>query len=353
MDKMIDYIRKYPEMIADALEIVRLAELPRYDFGRVIVAGMGGSAVGGDLLADVLSDREVPIQVDVSRRYHLPKPIGKDSIVFFSTYSGETEETLSQFVEARKLGLRMVCFTSGGRLKRWCETLSIPHADFPSGFKPRAALPYIFFTILEYVQECRGLFQDPTMSDALNFGDDIKETIKVLTSLREDKSLDEELKGASELAGGRRIAVYGADILQAAVVRAKNQINENSKLPCGWGLFPELDHNEIVGYEDNDLSRDSYVLLLRDSKEAPEIAARIETTKDIMRPKVRGIIEIWSRGKSKLARMMSLIYQSDLLSYFLSVASNVSSDKTEYIDRLKAELKERNNVQERLEKEII
>jgi glucose/mannose-6-phosphate isomerase len=353
MEKTIDYIRKYPEMISDAMDTVRHSELPRSSFDGIVIAGMGGSAIGGDLLSEIIRDHEAPISVRVSRSYSLPKPLGKDTLVIFSTYSGETEETLSQFVEARKLGLRMVCFTSGGRLRKWCETLGIPHVALPIGFKPRAALPYLFFTVLEYVQECKGLFQPPDISRSLDFQDDVDETVRVLTDLREDGSVDGELKKAAELISGHRISVYGPEEFQTAVVRTKNQINENSKLPCGWAVFPELDHNEIVGYEDNDLNRESYVVILRDSKESREISNRIESTKTIIGPNVRGIVEIWSHGNSRLARSMSLIYQADLLSYFLAISSGVSPEKTDTIDRLKAELKEKNNLLEKLEKEII
>jgi glucose/mannose-6-phosphate isomerase len=355
MDKMIDYILKYPEMISDSINIVKKSGLPRMKFKRIVVCGMGGSAVGGDLLQDTVADRGVPMVVDVSRRYNLPKNVDKDTLVIVSTYSGETEETLSQFIEARKKGLRMVCVSSGGRLKKWCEILGIPFIQLPLGFKPRATLPYMFFTLLEYLQECAqsGLLADEQDDRKLDFSTDMKETAKVLETIREDKKKMGDLEYAATLMKDGMVRVYASEEFQAAAVRAKNQFNENGKIPASWAVFPELDHNEIVGYEDNDVNKGSYVLILRDGMERPEVAARIDATKEIIKHSVKGIVEIWSSGQSKTARTISLIFQADILSNYVATVAGKSPDKTDNIDTLKRVLKERLNMQDKLEAELV
>jgi len=347
MEKMLDYIKKYPEMIVDAVELTKKARLPKYKFKKILVCGMGGSAICGDVLADLLRDRKNSLSVEVSRRYKLPPDAGRDALVVFVSYSGDTEETLSQFVEARKNGLRMICTASGGKLKKWCETFGVPFVELPAGFKPRAALPYTLFTVLEYLQES---------SKDLDFSKDIKEAVEVLEELRESDEKENEIKSMAGLIKDSRINVYGSEEFEAAVKRLKTQINESSKLPASWDLFPELDHNEIVGYEDNDLNRGDYVVILRDEeseKEQPEMRARIEASKEIIQSKVKGITEIWSSGKSKLAKEMSLIFLGDLLSYYLAIEGGKLPEKTDNIDKLKEVLKEELNTQEKLEKELV
>jgi glucose/mannose-6-phosphate isomerase len=330
-------------MILDAIEATKRAALPSYEFDRLLVCGMGGSAVGGDLAMDVMRAYDIPLQIEVSRRYALPPHVDRNTLMIFSSYSGETEETLSQFAEARRKGLQMICMSSGGRLKKWVESFGLPFVELPAGFKPRAALPYSLFTILEYLRE----------AGKLDVSSDIDETVNVLTELRNNAEKDNEVMSLAGLMANSRISVYAADAYEAAARRLKNQINENGKLPASWNVFPEMDHNEIVGYEDNDLNKDSYVLLLRDADEHPAVRARIEATKELIRGKVKGVAEIWAEGKSKLAKEMSLVFLGDMLSYYLAKHGGKNPDKTENIDTLKAVLKEKLNTQENIEKELV
>jgi glucose/mannose-6-phosphate isomerase len=347
MEDMLLFIKKYPEMILDARETAKTAKLPHYEAGKeydkILVCGMGGSAIGGDLLKSLLHDfPEIPIEsVEVSRQYKMPK-VGENTLIFCISYSGNTEETLSQFVDARKAGCKIIAFTSDGLLKNWCERLGVPLIELPSGFKPRAALPYLFIPMVQYVA-----------GDA--FDQDFEECIKVLEDMRGDAKEMQSIKDAASLIKDHWIAVYGSSELEPVVFRAKTQINENSKLPAVWGVFPEMCHNEIVGYEDNDLNRNLYVVILRDeeSEKNDSMLARIESTKEIIRQKVKGIIEIHSAGKSKLARMMSLLYYVDMLSYYLARESGKSPDKNDNIDKLKDALKDKVNLQEKLEKELV
>jgi glucose/mannose-6-phosphate isomerase len=343
MEDMLGYTRKYPEMILDAIGATKRAALPSYEFDRLLVCGMGGSAIGGDLATDVMRAYGIPLQIEISRRYALPPHVDRNTLVIFSSYSGETEETLSQFAEARRKGLQMICMTSGGRLKKWAESFGIPFVELPAGFKPRAALPYSLFTVIEYLRE----------AGKLDISRDIDETVQVLTELRDDPQKDNEIMSLAGLMADSRISVYAADAYEAAARRMKNQINENSKLPASWDVFPEMNHNEIVGYEDNDLNKESYILLLRDADEHPAVRTRIEATKEIIQGKVKGVAEIWSAGKSKLAKEMSLVFLSDVLSYYLAMHGKKNPDKTANIDTLKAVLKEKLNMQEKIEKGLV
>jgi len=354
MEDMLLFIKKYPEMVLDAIYATKNTKLPNYtageDYDKILVCGMGGSAIGGDLLRNLLrdfmgqsSEFGLPIEsIEVSRQYGLPSNVGKRTLVFFVSYSGNTEETLNQFVEARKTGCKIISITSGGVLKEWSEHLGVPVIELPHGFQPRAAIPYLFVPMVRYVA-----------------GDRLKkefdEAIEVLKTIRDDEKKAETIKKMAMLMKNHWITIYGPAEFEAVARRAKTQINENSKLPATWGIFPELCHNDIVGYEDNDLNKELYVVFLRDSfveKHKPA-KVRIETIKEIIRPCVKGVAEIHSVGESKLARMFSLLYYVDLLSYYLAVEDKKSPVKTDNIDKLKAVLREKVNLQAKLKKELI
>jgi len=216
----------------------------------------------------------------------------------------------------------------------------VPIVGLPGGFKPRAAMPYLFVPMLVYLSD-------------YGLKPDLEEAIETLGSTVCTLEKNEKIKKIADIMRGHPINVYGPADFEAVVRRAKNQFNENSKLPAAWAVFPELNHNEIVGYEDNDLNKEAYVLILRDSEEDDSMKTRIEATKEIIRPKVRGIVEIRSDGKSKLTRTMSLLYYVDLLSYYLAVAEGKIPEKTDFIDKLKAVLAEKTGLVKKLEKELI
>jgi glucose/mannose-6-phosphate isomerase len=331
---MLEAIKKYPEMCRDAVERTNGSNLPNYKFDKIIVCGMGGSAVGGELLRDLMRD-QLPIPIEVSKDYHLPKYADDKTLVFCVSYSGDTEETLSQFAEALKIKCNVICLASGGKLKEWCEKLSLPLILLPSGLQPRAALPYLFLPMLTYLQNV-GL---------VNLKEDLEESIQVLNGidLKEIDNVASEIKDSF-------VAVYGQ--LPSVSRRFKNQFNENSKIPARFDVFPELDHNEIMGYQNLELNKSTSIIFLRDRDETEEMKARIEITRDLIRDSARNVFEIYSSGNSKLAKILSLVYIGDYMSYRLAVLNGIDPEKVENINKLKKGLKERLNFVERLEKQI-
>jgi glucose/mannose-6-phosphate isomerase len=333
---MIEFIKKYPEMCLNAVKIAEKVDIPDYKFNKIVICGMGGSAVSGDLLKDLLKNR-ISIPIDVCRDYHLPAYVDKDTLTFCISYSGNTEETLSQFVDCVKRKSKIIGITSGGKLEEWCKNFNLPYVLIPSGYQPRSALPYLLFSIIVCLQKL----------GVVNLHKEIDETIEILKKIKIDsvKKLANSMKDST-------IVVYSSDEFSGVVRRVKTQINENSKMPAKYDVFPELDHNEIVGYQNERLNNNSFVLILRDKDEPEEIKARIEITKDLIKGKVKGIEEIWAEGKSKLARMMSLVFLGDVLSYELAVLNNVDPVEVENIVVLKKRLKERLNLVEKLENNI-
>jgi glucose/mannose-6-phosphate isomerase len=336
IDSMIEIIKKYPEMCVDAVKIAEKVNIPDYRFDKILICGVGGSAICGDLLRDLLKDR-ISIPIDVCRDYHLPAYVDKNTLTFCVSYSGNTEETLSQFVDCVKIKSKIIGITSDGKLEEWCKKFKLPYVLIPSGYQPRTALPYLFFSIIVCLEKL----------GVVNLQKEIDETIELLKKIRTDsvKKLASSMKDSE-------IIVYSSDEFSGVAKRLKTQINENSKMPAKYDVFPELDHNEIVSYQNERLNKNSFVLILRDKDEPEEIKARIEITKEMIKDKVKGIEEIWTEGKSKLARMMSLVFLGDVLSYGLAVLNNVDPIEVESITILKKKLKEKVNIVKKLEKEL-
>ena len=329
-------IKKYPEMLTDAVKIAEKTDVPDYKFNNIIVNGLGGSAIGGEILKCLLRDK-IRIPIEVSRDYHLPAYADDNTLVFCISYSGNTEETLNQFVDAVEKECKIISITSGGKLKEWCDKLNIPYVLIPGGYQPRAALPYLFIPLIISLQRFR----------LIDLKNEIDETIQTLKKNKTDnlKEITSNLKDSVPI-------IYASNEYSAVAKRMKTQFNENSKVPAKYDVFPELNHNEIVGYQNENLNKNSYIILLRDKEELEEIKTRIEITKDIIKDKVKGIHEIWAQGSSRLSRMMSLLFIGDVLSYELAVLNGVDPMPVENIDIVKRRLKERLNFVDRLEKRL-
>ena len=262
----------------------------------IIIAGMGGSAISGDLLKDWTRDK-ITVPLEVSREYSLPAYADKNTLVIVTSYSGETEESLSAFLDAIKRKCMTVCISSGGTLQKFAEELGIPHLCVPPGMVPRAALPYMFMP-LPVLLERIGLVSD--------VNPEISETFNAMRQVSDANSPENPLKNntAKSLASsiyGTIPVFYGFGFYRAVAKRLKTQFNENSKVPAKWEVFPELNHNEIVGWEKHsELTKMLSAILIRDKAEPAEVRSRIEITKELMQPAISKMLEVWAQGESRL-----------------------------------------------------
>lgn len=327
-----------PEASVDALELARLF-LDREGVARcledkpkcIIVSGMGGSAIGGEIVRDRFLD-EVKIPIFVSRGYNLPAFADRESLVFVVSYSGSTDETLGSFEDGLAKGCRMLGITSGNELHRLCLSHGVPCLRIPEAVAPRAALPYLFFPVLAAVQRV-------SLRDSL--GPEISEALDVMNGLRDDTRIEvpSPTNPAKQLAKelvGKIPVIYAESRYSAAALRMKTQFNENSKIPAYSAVYPEAFHNDIVGYESkSDLSSVLSLLLLRDQDEDRRIGARIEALKSILLDRVHSAKEIWTRGESRLAKVLSLVYLGDVTSTYLALLCGIDPTPTESISRMK------------------
>lgn len=332
-------------------EAVKLAQAVSIDYPMpqtIIVAGMGGSAIGGGLLKNWAKDR-ITVPIEVCRAYSLPAYADKRTLVFVVSYSGETEEALSMFLDAIKRDCMICCISSGGELLEFAEKLKFPHLRVPSGIpQPRAALPYLFLPLPVFLERL-GLISD--------INPEISEAIRILKLVKREnlpeKSLSSNFsKNLASKINGTVPVVYGFGIYRAVAQRYKQEFNENSKVPAKWEFFPELNHNEIVGWEAaKELAKCFSTIFIRDKDEPEEIQQRIEATEELIYERSKKIFEVWSVGESRLAKMLSAVYIGDLTSLYLAILRGVDPTPVETITLLKERMKQ-SGVKEKITREL-
>jgi glucose/mannose-6-phosphate isomerase len=313
----------------------------------IVVAGLGGSAIGGDLLKD-WAKTQLTIPIEVSREYKLPAYANKKTLVFVTSYSGDTEETLSSFLDAIKRKCMIYCVSSGGALLKYAEKLKVPYLQVPAGMPPRAALPYMLMPLLVYMEKA-GLVK--------GVKEELNETFSVLDKISEDNSpakttSENFAKNVAYNVGESVPAVYGFGFYRSVAQRFKQQFNENSKSAAKWEYFPELNHNEIVGWQGKgEQCRWFSIIFIRDVDEPVEIESRIETTKQIMEKTGFIMFDLEVQGQSKLAKMLSTIVVGDFISVYLAVQRGVDPTPVNVINHLKDSL-EQNGIKEKTLSEL-
>lgn len=334
-EPMKSYLYGLPEQFSHCLKMsYRGVERYRRPYRNVMVSGLGGSAIGGDILR-AYAFLEAAIPVYVNRGYELPRFVDEDTLFIAVSYSGNTEETLAAYEQAKAKGAEVLVISSGGRLSDMAHQDGYTVVAIPGGLSPRAATGYLLAPLLLSLQSAGILAQADQ---------DIKETAGVLLRLRDLVQPDgQEENLAQRIASLVKDAipvVWGsANHTEPAALRWKAQINENAKSPAYYNVFPELNHNEIVGFEaPQQLLSQIVVIMLRDSRDHLRVQQRMEITRSVIEGKVKGVIEVESAGESLLARLYSLIYIGDYVSYYLALEYDIDPTPVKVIDYLKAEL---------------
>lgn len=339
---MLNVVQEFPAQCQEAVCIGNAVPLEGLEdaaaeIRSILVLGMGGSGVSGDITRTLLED-ELRVPLLINKSYEVPQFVNENTLVFAVSYSGDTEETLSGFDQAVERNCKIISVTTGGKLAKKARALGLPVVRIPSGIQPRSALGYLFLPLLvilarlgfiagkdREIEEAIGLLQTQSKMYAPN---------NVL-----EKNMAKEL--ASRLYG-RLPIVYGySGLSDVAAFRWKCQFNENSKIPSFWHVFPELNHNETVSWEFlEDISKNFNLILLRDENEPPKIKRRIDITKELIEQKFGGIETIWAEGTSKLAKLLSLIYLGDFVSVYLAFLYGTDPSPVERIGVLKKRLSE-------------
>ena len=335
-DTMMNFLYELPQQFTHSLELdfSRLGGYRRA-YRQVVISGLGGSAIGGDILR-VYARSRARIPVFVNREYEIPAFVNEDTLFVAVSYSGNTEETISAYQWARKQGAAIFCITTGGKLAEMAENDGNAVIKIPGGLVPRAATGFLFAPLALAMEELGVL---PALRT------EIKETAAVLEAMRGElhPGAEEEQNPARRIARslkGSLPIIWGAGgFSEVAALRWKAQINENAKSPAYYNVFPELNHNEVVGFEvPASLISGSVVIILRDHLDQPRVQKRMEITRGIIEGRVKEVMAVNSRGDSALARLYSLIYVGDYTSTYLALEYDINPTPVNVIDYLKSEL---------------
>jgi glucose/mannose-6-phosphate isomerase len=298
----------------------------------LVVAGMGRSAIGGQLARAILGDHASRPLLG-ARAYGLPPWTTPDTTVLCASYSGNTEETLACYEAAGVIGARRVAVTSGGKLAELARADKVPVVPVAGGFQPRAAVAYMTVAALQVAALC-GV--GPGMNSELDVAADHLEELVI--EWGPEGAPDGVAKALARQLHGTVPAIAGAGLTTPIAYRWKTQINENAKMPAYALELPELDHNEIVGWGSaGEFGRFSAVFL-DDCDMHPRVKERIDLTARLIAPGAAGVHRIESRGQTTVERVFSLVLLGDLVSIYLAVLRGVDPEKVEVLDRLKDEL---------------
>ncbi|MBK7220617.1 MAG: bifunctional phosphoglucose/phosphomannose isomerase [Saprospiraceae bacterium] len=325
MDQLIE---RFPAQLTEALEIGENATIKAHtqEINKVYVAGMGGSGIGANFVAEFIVG-ECKLPYIIGKGYDSPAFVDKNTLYIASSYSGNTEETLSALAQVADSGAKIVCISGGGKLialakERGYDYIQMP-GDWPS---PRACLGYSLVQQL-YVLYKLNIIGRTTI-------DQIKSSIDLI------KYDQDEIKNKAEkiaaLIKGKIPVIYTSDRMEAVAVRFRQQINENSKFLAWHHVIPEMNHNELVGWKD--VYDNIAVIYFRNKDDFRRNAVRMDINKEVISKYCDSIIEIYSKGQSLVEKSMYFVHLGDWVSWYLAELRGVDALEVNVIDHLKGEL---------------
>ncbi len=337
-EDMLDLLVSFPGQCEDALfigESTAVKNRYKRNYSSIIFTGLGGSAIGGDIVKGYI-EGETGIPICVNRNYTLPRFAGKNSLVFAVSYSGNTEETLSAYTEAKKRNANTVVITSGGKIRELALKNNDILVALPKGYPPRCVLGYSFIPAIVMLTK---------LEIVKNKNLEIKEASRFLNILAK-KSLLPGVKGRANISKtaarkiyGRFPVIYASSALESVTTRWRGQFAENAKTLSSSHVFPEMNHNEIVGWKDPaSVLKKFTAIILRDSHDLTRIRKRMDITAAILKKSKFNVLEIKSEGKTFLERMLSLAYIGDFTSFYLSMLYGQDPTPVDRITYLKKQL---------------
>jgi glucose/mannose-6-phosphate isomerase len=327
---MNELISKFPEQLAEALEIGEKAIINPHDkeINKAYVAGLGGSGIGANFVSEFVRN-QCPIPYNVGKSYSIPSYVDANTLAICSSYSGNTEETLHSFYEMLKTGAKIVVVSSGGKLIEEAKEKGLDYIKVPDNWpSPRACLGYSIIQQL-YILNKLGFINS-------SFKSHIKSSIDLLKFDCED--IKKAARTVANKIHDRLPIIYTTDRMEAVAVRFRQQINENAKMLCWHHVIPEMNHNELVGWTEKHPK--SAVIYFRNHDDFKRNQKRIEINQSIIEKYCDTIIDIFSKGSSLIEKSMYLVHLGDWVSWYLSQLKHVDAIEINVIDYLKSELSE-------------
>lgn len=323
---MKELISGFSNQLREAVKIAREAtiSIDSSAITHVVVSGMGGSGIGGKV-ASQLVENSMAVPLLVVNGYSLPAYVGPNTLLIVSSYSGNTEETLSALQEGLQKGAQIICVTTGGKVLEIAKSEGLSHIIIPGGNPPRAALG------LSLVQQLAILSKAGLTRDLL---DEVLSAADLLD--REETDIVSKAQLFAKAMVGKMAVVYGDQKWESNIVRFRQQLNENSKTLASHQVFPELNHNEIVGWTIP--PKNLALVLIRDEDDYDRNQQRINISKDIIGSKPDSVHEIWAKGSTRVEKSMYLVHLLDWATFYLCLENDQDPMAIEAIDRLKDEL---------------
>lgn len=324
---MKTYVRNFPQQIEEAIEIGQKSKLnsPKNPIHNVLICGIGGSGIGGTI-ASKLVQKKSKVPVIICNEYHIPAFVNENTLVIISSYSGNTEETLSAMQQAIEQKAEIACITSGGEVLALAQKHHFNVIQIPGGNPPRACLGYSLVQQL-FILAHYQIIDLAFLKEIQTANETLKTSAETIVSL------------ANELAkslSGKIPVIYSSDAYNAVAVRFCQQINENSKMLCWHNKLPELNHNEIVGWtQKNDQLA---VVFFECEFDYYRTKKRMEITEEVVKKYAGGVHKIKTVGASPIERILYLIHLTDWVSVILAEINNVDSVEINVINALKDKL---------------
>lgn len=333
---MWEYLNTFPNQWREAMESTTDLDLSinKDRISNICFAGMGGSAIGPDLLRGFCY-HDSPYPIQVVRYYEIPQWVNENTLFIACSFSGTTEETLTALTSARERGAQIIAVTAGGKLMVEATKEEFDYIKIPGGMPPRAALGYSFvplyriFQYLDIIDE-----RDGALKDTSRF---LAEQNELLSNTDDNEALNL----AEEIIDSLPIIYSDATMMEPVNLRWQNQFSENAKTLAFGNTLPEMTHNKIVGWERiAHLTGRLSVILLIDKEDNPRVQRRMEIVEELVEDQTSSLHVLKTRGQTRLSRMFSLIQLADWTSFYLAIASNVDPTPITKIDLLKSKLSE-------------
>jgi glucose/mannose-6-phosphate isomerase len=325
---MEQLIINFPNQLREAMEIAANASVtaPTRPIRNIVLAGLGGSGIGGNLVAELIRD-ECKVPFLISKGYSLPKFINKNTLVILSSYSGNTEETLAACAQAIAAECKIIAISAGGKLIELAKQHGFDHIIVPGGMPPRSCLGY---SVVQQVAALHkyGIVRQKMMKDLGNIADFLQ---------KEQANIQKLSKKVAAQLLDKIAVIYTTDRMESVAVRFRQQVNENSKMLCWHHVIPEMNHNELVGWRDE--SPNLAVVLFRNADDHPRNAARIDINKTTFGAYTPTTVELWSKGRNQMQRAFYFIHLGDFITTDLAILRpHIDPSEVKVIDHLKGEL---------------
>ncbi|MBP7808797.1 MAG: bifunctional phosphoglucose/phosphomannose isomerase [Bacteroidia bacterium] len=319
-------IENFPNQLREALDIANAAKLsPKQNIQNIVITGLGGSGIGGTIISELVSDT-CSVPVLSNNDYFLPEFVNPNTLVIISSYSGNTEETLEAMQQALTKKAQIICVTSGGKVEELAKQNNLDVIKIPGGNPPRSCIGYSLIQLIK-------IFTHYNFAPA-SLLNDVKNSIALLE--KENSNITTQAKHIAQILVNKIPVIYSLGSCEGVSVRFRQQINENSKMLCWHHVFPEMNHNELVGWTTK--NEDIAVVTFRTSYDYKRTEKRYEVCKSVFEKYSSGVTDITAKGNSKAEQFIYLINIGDWISVLIAEIRGIDPVEVNIIDHLKKEL---------------